>query len=85
MRIKRLLEHGHTFVELQHFGRKWMCCCQRAGTFDSLIPLGSLHFCQNFFLVTSSYQRRWCILAQAAETSPRMIEVKPPRTMAVPM
>src|SRR6266849_6305004 len=31
------------------------------------------------------YQSRCCVFGQAAETSPRMMELKPPRTMAVPM
>ena len=85
IRIKLLLEHGHPFVELQRFGRKRMCRCQCVGTMDALIPLRSIHFCPAVPFVTCSYQRRWCVLAQADATSPRIIDVKLPRTMAVPM
>ncbi len=35
--------------------------------------------------MTCSYHRRWWVFAQSVLTSPRMMEVKPPRTMAVPM
>ena len=38
-----------------------------------------------FCCVIRSYHRRWCVQAQAAVTFPRTIEVKPPRTIAVPM
>ena len=83
--VERLLETGDVPVELQYFGGKGMCRRQFLSALDAPLPLGGNHFCGGFSRVTCSYQRRWCILAQAAETSPRMIEVKPPRTMAVPM
>ena len=83
--IESLLKVREMFIEAQHLGRKRMCGCELISALNPLVPLGSFHFRGGVSLVTCSYQRRWCVLAQARVTSPRTIEVKPPRTMAVPM
>ena len=59
------------------------------GARDPLVPGWTVHY-SYFFAVDSSAvilssQRRWWNLAQLGETSPRMTELKPPRTTAVPM
>jgi hypothetical protein len=70
-------------VEAQHLCGRGDALSQLRGALNPPLPGG--HLPRLAAVVTRWYQRRWCIRAQSGETSPRMIEVNPPRTMAVPI
>lgn len=72
------LKNGQLAIEAQQRGRAGVVLFELGGSLDAALPAVHLP-------AARSYQSRWCILAQAGETSPRMIEVNPPRTMAVPI
>src|ERR1035437_2236530 len=74
------LEGCHLHVEAQQLGSFLDGSRQLFGALDAPVPRRA-----DYLPATRLYHRRWCIFAQAGDTSPRMIDVKPPRTTAVPM
>ena len=86
--IERFLESAYRDIETEDLAGERIHLFEFLCARDSLVPSRAVHLdclADVSSATTRSSHKRWWNFAQAMETSPRMIELNPPRTMAVPM
>src|SRR5215471_14316766 len=86
--VKCLLKSCYRKVKTKDFSGKGENLRQFFRTCDPPVPGRAIHL---YFLAAASFaatlssQSRWWNRAHAIETSPRMTELNPPRTIAIPI